>query len=72
MDPPPNFHPHMGIASSDVLITFTTTASAFGDSPMGYFGLEKPAVMEEECLAEFKWANSKQWVLGAWIWVRRI
>jgi len=57
MDPPPNFHPRTGVASSNALITFSTTASAFGDSPTGHFGLGKPAVAEKGRLTDLKWGE---------------
>ena len=48
MDLPPNFHPPLGVASSNVSIASSTTVSALGDSTTVYFGLGNPAVTGEE------------------------
>jgi len=58
---PPNFHPHLGVASSNTSIASSTTVSTVGDSPTtDYFGLGKPAVAGEEhfrSLTELKWGE---------------
>jgi len=60
MDLPPNFHPHIGVASPNASIASSTTASTLGDSPMDYFGLGKPVVAGEErfrSLTDLKWGE---------------
>ncbi|KAH9172544.1 hypothetical protein EDB89DRAFT_1851067 [Lactarius sanguifluus] len=60
MDLPPNFHPHIGVASSNASIASSATVSSVGDSPTDYFGLGKPALAGEERfrnLTDLKWGE---------------
>jgi hypothetical protein len=56
---PPNFNPHTGVASSNVSIASSTTASTLGDSPTDYFGIGKPTAGEEQycSLTDLKWGE---------------
>jgi hypothetical protein len=67
MDLPPNFHPHMGVTSSNASIASSTTVSTLGDSPTDYFGLGKPAVAGEErfrSLTDLKWGEFESMGFG--------
>ncbi|KAH9059462.1 hypothetical protein EDB83DRAFT_2387941 [Lactarius deliciosus] len=60
MDLPPNFHPHIGVASSNASIASSATVSSVGDSPTDYFGLGKPALAGEERfrnLTDLRWGE---------------
>ncbi len=60
MDLPPNFHPHTGVASSNVSIMSSSTTSSVGDGSTDYFGLGKPALAGEErfrTLTDLKWGE---------------
>ena len=60
MSLPPNFHPHIGVASSNASIASTTTVSSLGDNPNDYFGVGKPPVAGEEqfrSLTDLKWGE---------------
>lgn len=48
IDLPPDFHPHTDVASSNAIITSSIAPSTLADSPTYYFGLEEPAVPNEE------------------------
>jgi len=60
MDHPPKFHPHTGIASSNVSITSLPQYQRSEKSLPDYFGLGKPAVAGEvrfQSLTELKWGE---------------
>ena len=48
IDLPPDFHPHTDVASSNAIIASSIAPSTLADSPTYYFGLEEPAVANEE------------------------
>ena len=68
MDLPPNFHPHIGVASSNVSIASSaTTSSIGGDSITDYFGLGKPALAGEERfrnLTDLRWGEFEAMGVG--------
>ena len=68
MDLPPNFHPHIGVASSNVSIASSaTTSSIGGDSLTDYFGLGKPALAGEERfrnLTDLRWGEFEAMGVG--------
>ncbi len=58
MDLPLNFHPHSGVASSNVSISSSTTVSTLGDGTTDHFGVRKPAIAGDErfhSLMQLKW-----------------
>jgi hypothetical protein len=64
---PPKFHPHTGVASSNVSIASSATVSTLGDSPTDYFGVGKPAVAGEEqfrSLTDLKWGEFESMGFG--------
>jgi hypothetical protein len=71
---PPNFHPHIGVASSNASVASSMTVSTLDDSQTDCFGWGKSGVAGEERLrglTELWWGESKRWAVGGWNEARR-